>query len=179
MNNSWWQEFVRFFLQGMTLKQLVHMLIILIALVMISPASFKEWVNLHNPEIIPPYWMYYALLFCISYVLNSLLTSIYSYSCNRIEASRQMKLEKDKFHLLVSQLNPEELEIIKMFLSEKTDVQYLVPGNNPVSSLSMKGIIKKTGNSTFWDGKVVYQYSINTDYRDVLHNSAGCRPTSL
>ena len=30
MNNSWWQELMHFFLQGMTLKQLIHMLIILI-----------------------------------------------------------------------------------------------------------------------------------------------------
>ncbi|EJN5736242.1 superinfection exclusion protein B, partial [Escherichia coli] len=26
MNNSWWQELMHFFLQGMTLKQLIHML---------------------------------------------------------------------------------------------------------------------------------------------------------
>ncbi|MXD62638.1 superinfection exclusion protein B, partial [Escherichia coli] len=25
MNNSWWQELMHFFLQGMTLKQLIHM----------------------------------------------------------------------------------------------------------------------------------------------------------
>ncbi|BHI43115.1 hypothetical protein JNE25001_47320 (plasmid) [Escherichia coli] len=50
MNNSWWQELMHFFLQGMTLKQLIHMLIILIILIIVMPVSIKEWINLHNPE---------------------------------------------------------------------------------------------------------------------------------
>ncbi|MDQ7606645.1 superinfection exclusion protein B, partial [Salmonella enterica subsp. enterica serovar Agona] len=45
MNNSWWQELMRFFLQGMTLKQLIHMLIILIVLIIVMPVSVKEWIN--------------------------------------------------------------------------------------------------------------------------------------
>nr|EGA5625724.1 superinfection exclusion protein B [Escherichia coli] len=50
MNNSWWQELMHFFLQGMTLKQLIHMLIILIILIIVMPVSVKEWINLHSPE---------------------------------------------------------------------------------------------------------------------------------
>ncbi len=163
---------MRFFLQGITLKQLIHMIIILVALVIITPVSFKEWVNFYNPEIIPPYWMYYTLLFCLSYVLNGLLASLHSYASNRVAILRGVKLDKEKFNRLLSQLNPEELEVIEVFLSKKTDVQYLVPGANPVSSLSMKGIIKKTGNSTFLDGKVMYQYSLNANFRDATLNSA-------
>lgn len=53
---------MHFFLQGMTLKQLIHMLIILIILIIVMPVSVKEWINLHNPEILPHYWMYYILL---------------------------------------------------------------------------------------------------------------------
>ncbi|EQN42519.1 hypothetical protein G692_04728 [Escherichia coli HVH 16 (4-7649002)] len=73
MNNSWWQELMHFFLQGMTLKQLIHMLIILIILIIVMPVSVKEWINLHSPEILPHYWMYYILLFCVSYVLNGVV----------------------------------------------------------------------------------------------------------
>ncbi|WP_249820025.1 super-infection exclusion protein B, partial [Escherichia coli] len=68
--SNWWQELLRFFLRGLTLQQLIHMLIILIALIIITPASIKEWVDIRNPEILPDHWMYYAMLLCISYVLN-------------------------------------------------------------------------------------------------------------
>lgn len=64
---------MHFFLQGMTLKQLIHMLIILIILIIVMPVSVKEWINLHSPEILPHYWMYYILLFCVSYVLNGVV----------------------------------------------------------------------------------------------------------
>lgn len=39
---------MHFFLQGMTLKQLIHMLIILIILIIVMPVSVKEWINLHG-----------------------------------------------------------------------------------------------------------------------------------
>ncbi|HGZ2050968.1 TPA: superinfection exclusion protein B, partial [Escherichia coli] len=44
--SNWWQELLRFFLRGLTLQQLIHMLIILIALIIITPASIKEWVDI-------------------------------------------------------------------------------------------------------------------------------------
>lgn len=78
---------MRFFLQGMTLKQLIHMLMILIFLVMVMPVSAKEWINRHNPEILPDYWMYFILLFCVSYVLNGIANSVYYAVSARIEAS--------------------------------------------------------------------------------------------
>ncbi len=57
--SNWWQELLRFFLRGLTLQQLIHMFIILIALIIITPASIKEWVDIRNPEILPDHWMYY------------------------------------------------------------------------------------------------------------------------
>lgn len=107
MNNSWWQELMHFFLQGMTLKQLIHMLIILILLIVVMPVSVKEWVNLHNPEILPHYWMYYILLFCVSYVLNGVFNSVYHAVTERIEAltaqrrkAREEKVVRDLFDSL-------------------------------------------------------------------------------
>ncbi|ECG8490629.1 superinfection exclusion protein B [Salmonella enterica] len=107
MNNSWWQELMRFFLQGMTLKQLIHMLIILIILIVVMPVSVKEWINLHNPEILPHYWMYYILLFCVSYVLNGVFNSVYHAVTERIEAltaqrrkAREEKVVRDLFDSL-------------------------------------------------------------------------------
>ncbi|KKI49169.1 superinfection exclusion protein B [Obesumbacterium proteus] len=98
MNNSWWQELMRFFLQGMTLKQLIHMLIILIFLIVVMPVSVKEWLNLHNPEILPLHWMYYILLFCVSYVLNGVVNSGYNAVAEKIEAStvKRSKALKEK-----------------------------------------------------------------------------------
>lgn len=89
---------MHFFLQGMTLKQLIHMLIILILLIVVMPVSVKEWVNLHNPEILPQYWMYYILLFCVSYVLNGVVNSVYHAVNERIEAStaQQRKAREEK-----------------------------------------------------------------------------------
>ena len=99
MNNSWWQELMHFFLQGMTLKQLIHMLIILIILIIVMPVSVKEWINLHNPEILPHYWMYYILLFCVSYVLNGVVNSAYHAVTERIEvfAAQKRKSKEEKY----------------------------------------------------------------------------------
>lgn len=89
---------MHFFLQGMTLKQLIHMLIILILLIVVMPVSVKEWVNLHNPEILPHYWMYYILLFCVSYVLNGVFNSVYHAVNERIEAltAQRRKAREEK-----------------------------------------------------------------------------------
>ncbi|EIH7682140.1 super-infection exclusion protein B [Escherichia coli] len=89
--SNWWQELLRFFLRGLTLQQLIHMLIILIALIIITPASIKEWVDIRNPEILPDHWMYYAMLLCISYVLNRGMMiaqkQIYLSTCQRLPSA--------------------------------------------------------------------------------------------
>ncbi|EER8156612.1 superinfection exclusion protein B [Escherichia coli] len=89
--SNWWQELLRFFLRGLTLQQLIHMLIILIALIIITPASIKEWVDIRNPEILPDHWMYYAMLLCISYVLNRGMLiaqkQIYLSTCQRLPSA--------------------------------------------------------------------------------------------
>ncbi len=117
---------MRFFLQGITLKQLINMIIILIILVVISPASFKEWVNLHNPEILPPYWMYYALLFCISYVINGVINSSCILVISRFNESRERKAR--------------EAEIIErtavfdsLSLKERAMLAFAVDGNDTIS----------------------------------------------
>lgn len=76
MNNNWWQELVRFFLQKLDINRIVHMLIIFIILVICVPTSFKEAVNDHNPEIFGNYWMYYLLLSCLAFVISALTRGI-------------------------------------------------------------------------------------------------------
>ena len=85
---------MRFFLQGMTLKQLIHMLLILVFLIVVIPVSAKEWINLHNPEILPQFWMYYILLFCMSYVLNGIVNSVYRAVTERIKQSDARKCKE-------------------------------------------------------------------------------------
>lgn len=131
MNNSWWQELMRFFLQGMTLKQLIHMLIILIFLIVVMPVSAKEWINLHNPEILPQYWMYYILLFCISYVLNGIANSIYLAVTKRIKESnaRQASEREEK---------AKEKEMSDLFdsltLAERAYLSFAVAANNQLKT---------------------------------------------
>ncbi|HDC2658619.1 TPA: superinfection exclusion B family protein [Salmonella enterica] len=150
MNNSWWQELMHFFLQGMTLKQLIHMLIILILLIVVMPVSVKEWVNLHNPEILPQYWMYYILLFCVSYVLNSVVNSVYHVVNERIEAStaqmrkaREEKVVRDLFDSLT--------------LGERAHLAFAVSANNQLKtekgspeaiSLLEKGLLIRIPSAT-------------------------------
>ncbi|KPE86925.1 superinfection exclusion protein B [Salmonella enterica subsp. enterica serovar Typhimurium] len=150
MNNSWWQELMRFFLQGMTLKQLIHMIIILILLIVVMPVSVKEWVNLHNPEILPQYWMYYILLFCVSYVLNGVVNSVYHVVNERIEAStaqqrkaREEKVVRDLFDSLT--------------LGERAYLAFAVAANNQLKtekgspeaiSLLEKGLLIRIPSAT-------------------------------
>ncbi|EBW4003645.1 superinfection exclusion B family protein [Salmonella enterica] len=152
MNNSWWQELMRFFLQGMTLKQLIHMIIILILLIVVMPVSVKEWVNLHNPEILPQYWMYYILLFCVSYVLNGVVNSVYHVVNERIEAStaqqrkaREEKVVRDLFDSLT--------------LGERAYLAFAVAANNQLKtekgspeaiSLLEKGLLIRIPSATVY-----------------------------
>lgn len=141
---------MRFFLQGMTLKQLIHMSIILILLIVVMPVSVKEWVNLHNPEILPQYWMYYILLFCVSYVLNGVVNSVYHVVNERIEAStaqqrkaREEKVVRDLFDSLT--------------LGERAYLAFAVAANNQLKtekgspeaiSLLEKGLLIRIPSAT-------------------------------
>lgn len=118
---------MRFFLQGMTLKQLIHMLIILIFLIVVMPVSAKEWINLHNPEILPQYWMYYILLFCISYVLNGIANSIYLAVTERIKESdaRQAREREEK---AMSDL------FDSLTLAERAYLSFAVAANNQLKT---------------------------------------------
>ncbi|HBZ8962096.1 TPA: superinfection exclusion B family protein [Citrobacter freundii] len=127
MNNSWWQELMRFFLQGMTLKQLIHMLIILFLLIVIIPSSFKEWVNLHNPEILPQYWMYYILLFCVSYVLNGIANSAYNAAAANVQESNE-KRRKAREEKSVRDL------FDSLTLGERAYLSFAVAANNQLKT---------------------------------------------
>lgn len=136
---------MRFFLQGMTLKQLIHMLIILIVLIIVMPVSVKEWINLHNPEILPHYWMYYILLFCVSYVLNGVVNSVYHAVTERIEASTAQR-RKDREEKVVRDL------FDSLALGERAYLAFAVAANNQLKtekgspeaiSLLKKGIITR------------------------------------
>lgn len=116
-----------FFLQGMTLKQLIHMLIILIVLIIVMPVSVKEWINLHNPEILPHYWMYYILLFCVSYVLNGVVNSVYHAVTERIEASTAQR-RKDREEKVVRDL------FDSLTLGERAYLAFAVAANNQLKT---------------------------------------------
>lgn len=169
MNNSWWQELMRFFLQGMTLKQLIHMLIILILLIIIMPVSAKEWVNLHNPEILPPYWMYYILLFCISFVLNGVISYVKTLYASG-ESNRKVASDKRKLEEKIQRLTIEEKKILALYLDQKKSMVLFERNNHVVESLVEKGILINLGSIPYranCDG-----YSIDdSHYHAVLRNT--------
>ncbi|QVP48882.1 superinfection exclusion B family protein [Salmonella enterica subsp. salamae] len=150
MNNSWWQELMHFFLQGMTLKQLIHMLIILIILIVVMPVSVKEWINLHNPEILPHYWMYYILLLCVSYVLNSVVNSVYHVVNERIEAStaQQRKAREEKVvRDLFDSLTPGERAYLAFAVAANNQLK-TEKGSPEAISLLEKGLLIRIPSAT-------------------------------
>lgn len=147
MNNAWWQEFLKFFLQGMTLKRLVHMLIILILLIVVMPISAKEWINLHNPEILPQYWMYYILLFCVSYVLSGIINSVYHAATELVQASNAIRVkereEKAVLDMFESLSNEEKL-LISLAVGAHNKL-LLDSGNETAIKLLEKGLFIRNG----------------------------------
>lgn len=121
MNSDWLRDVARFFLDGLTLRQLIHMLIILIILIIITPTSAKEWINAHNPEILPPYWMYYALLFCISYVVRGLISGVKKWLID-IRRSLSVASRKRKISTVVSCLTEEQLTFFILPMHERTQM---------------------------------------------------------
>ncbi|WP_348236504.1 super-infection exclusion protein B, partial [Salmonella enterica] len=68
-------------------------------------------LNLLNPEILPHYWMYYMLLFCVSYVLYGVFNSVYHAVTERIEAitaQRRKAREEKVVRDLIDSLTPGE-----------------------------------------------------------------------
>lgn len=143
MNNDWWRDVLRFFLDGLTLRQLIHMIIMLIVLIVITPTSFKEWVNLHNPEILPPYWMYYALLFCISYVMNGFISLFIQWPTIKLMSlfhSIQSKMKVRKGEKVIINLSDDEKALIVEIIDNGS---YISSGdaNDTLMSLTYKEII--------------------------------------
>ncbi|EPV0629377.1 super-infection exclusion protein B [Citrobacter koseri] len=136
MNNNWWQELLRFFLQKLDINRIVHMLIIFIILVIFVPASIKEVVNAHNPEIFGNYWMYYLLLACISFVVSALTRGIESFLAKLFCAFAGDA--KIRF------LSPAEKSCLIELLRQPGATAHRSDHNSVVEGLVVKGILIKT-----------------------------------
>ncbi|EON3359554.1 super-infection exclusion protein B [Yersinia enterocolitica] len=164
MNNDWWRDVLRFFLDGLTLRQLIHMIIMLIVLIVITPTTFKEWVNLHNPEILPPYWMYYALLFCISYVMNGFISSFIQWPAIKLMSlfhGIQSKMEVQKAEKVILNLSEEEKALIVDIIDNGS---YISDGdaNETLMSLVYKEVIYSCQN------KFSSEYKLTDLYKKVV-----------
>lgn len=49
----------------------MHMLIIFVLLLVVTPESLKQSIGAHNPEFLPEFSLYYLLVVCISFFLSS------------------------------------------------------------------------------------------------------------
>ncbi|WP_145569199.1 super-infection exclusion protein B [Yersinia mollaretii] len=135
MNNNWWQEVLHFVLREIDLARIVHMLLIFIILVIALPVSFKEAIDMHNPEIIPPHWMYYILLFCISFFISSATRHV----------TKLFSLVASEFFVTsrIERLTPNEKECLRQFIQRGTYVVYFRNHSAIVESLVRKGILQK------------------------------------
>lgn len=164
MNNDWWRDVLRFFLDGLTLRQLIHMIIMLIVLIVITPTTFKEWVNLHNPEILPPYWMYYALLFCISYVMNGFISSFIQWPAIKLMSlfhGIQSKMEVQKAEKVILNLSEEEKALIVDIVDNGTYIPS-DDASDPVMNLLHKEVIYSCQN------KFSSEYKLTDLYKKVV-----------
>lgn len=133
MDNKWWQELLQFFLREIDLNRIFHMLLIFIILVILLPASLKEAIDLHNPEVIPEHWMYYVLLLCMSFFLSA---------TTRFISKGISSLASDKIHSgKINSLSQGELECLAKFLRSGDFVVYFRNHNPAVESLVKKGVL--------------------------------------
>lgn len=102
MKNGFWSELVAHFFQGVTLRQLVHMIIIFILLVLVFPLKIKELIDSYNPEFLPEYSMYYILLFCLSFILSQLTGFIAVEIQSRLALWRVNGLTREEEQCLLS-----------------------------------------------------------------------------
>lgn len=136
MDNKWWQEFLQFFLREIDINRIFHLLLIFIVLVISLPASLKEAIDLHNPEVIPEHWMYYVLLFCISFFLSTV---------TRLISKGMSSFASDKIHTIkINSLSHAEQECLAQFLRTGDYVVYFRNHNPAVESLVKKGILVRT-----------------------------------
>ncbi len=136
---EWTSALLSFFLRGITLKELIHMLIIFIAMIVFTPDAAKEWVNTRNPEIFPNYGMYYLLLVCLSYVANTLVRNIFSFFSLVMAERRYRKIKKLEHEKHVVQLEAKKQHDIKTFKNLSVDEQICLMAfcNNRVVELPL------------------------------------------
>jgi len=136
------------------------MLIILIALIIITPESVKECVNAHNPEILPPYWMYYALLFCMSYVVRGLISGVKKWFGD-LRKSLSAASRKRKISTVVSSLTEEQLTYFILPMHERTQMVITEQAYPEVLELLELGVLLPDP-SDWGDGYLAF--SIDNDY---------------
>ncbi|MDR5615398.1 MULTISPECIES: super-infection exclusion protein B [unclassified Arsenophonus] len=137
MNNTWWQEFVRFFLQGITLNRLMYMLIIFVLLILITPSSIKDWINSSSPDIFLSYWLYFCL-FLVSYVTSQLIMLLIAGVKRRFRS----RIKRSTRQAILNTLTNDEISLIK-YMIDSGEIVELPTENRIVNKLRQKGIIER------------------------------------
>ncbi|HGJ5854461.1 super-infection exclusion protein B [Arsenophonus nasoniae] len=135
MNNTWWQEFIRFFLQGITLNRLIYMFIIFVLLIFITPSSIKDWINSSSPEIFSSYWLYFVF-FLVSYVIAQLISFLTVFTKRRF----RNLIEYPNRAVILNTLTHDEIDLLKHIVRSGEIVE-LPTQNETVKGLIRKGII--------------------------------------
>lgn len=168
MNNSWWQEFVKFFLRGITLNRLVYMVFILILLVIFTPDRAKEAVNAHNPEVLPDYWMYYILLFCCSYIISAAAGSTIEFLKKRVMSFVAYQRDKNERDNIFVSLSSDEFDFIYLFFERGEPLSDFNRNSPAINKLVSKKIFN------FWMpnayNKNLATYSLNTKYKAMFYD---------
>ncbi|HGJ5882693.1 super-infection exclusion protein B [Arsenophonus sp.] len=165
MNNTWWQEFVRFFLRGITLNRLIYMLIIFVLLIFITPSSIKNWVNSSSPEIFSSYWLYF-IFFLVSYVIAQFISFLIVFTKRRL----RNWVEYPPRAAVLNTLTPDELNLLKDIVRSGELVE-LPTQNETVKALTRKGIIDYydyPDATMVFVGDEKQLFKLNNHYKNIL-----------
>ncbi|EPJ4484625.1 super-infection exclusion protein B [Klebsiella pneumoniae] len=122
MDNNWLQELFRSFLRDIDFRRLMHMLIIFVLLLVVTPESLKQSIGAHNPEFLPEFSLYYLLVVCISFFLSS-VTSFTTQSAMQFLIGQARNLK-------VALLSAQEKDCLSYIIETGQHVVYILKITN-------------------------------------------------
>ncbi len=163
MDNNWLQELFRSFLRDIDFRRLMHMLIIFVLLLVVTPKSLKQSIGAHNPEFLPEFSLYYLLVVCISFFLSS-VTSFTTQSAMQFLIGQARNLK-------VALLSAQEKDCLSYIIETGQHVVYFKNHQPIIELLVHKDILQRTYDINCGNGSDGYVISSKYHFYVVKHLS--------
>lgn len=163
MDNNWLQELFRSFLRDIDFRRLMHMLIIFVLLLVVTPESLKQSIGAHNPEFLPEFSLYYLLVVCISFFLSS-VTSFTTQSAMQFLIGQARNLK-------VALLSAQEKDCLSYIIETGQHVVYFKNHQPIIELLVHKDILQRTYDINCGNGSDGYVISSKYHFYVVKHLS--------